>query len=127
MSRYLSIVETAYRATVEEQDDTGVWFTRAIQGAGAEVTLLLRGDGVSYAQNGHDARGLSFGTRAVRVAPELDHDIEAMLARGSRVLVVNEDLAARGIPDGTLLSGLERVNRGQVAGILAQHDRILRF
>ena len=125
MARYLSVVETAYRATVEEQDDTGVWFTRAIQGAGAEVALLLCGDGVSYAQRGQNAGGLRFGTREVRIPPELDRDLDAMVSRGTRVYVVKEDLAARGIPEASLLPGLERVTRNQIGHLFADHDRIL--
>ena len=125
MARYLSVVETAYRATVEEQDDTGVWFTRAIQGAGAEVALLLCGDGVSYAQRGHNAGGLRFGTREVRIPPELDRDLEAMVGRGTRVYVVKEDLAARGIPEASLLPGLDGIARSQVARLFAEHDRVL--
>ena len=34
----LQIIRTAYRATIEEQDDTVVWITRAMRGAGAELT-----------------------------------------------------------------------------------------
>jgi hypothetical protein len=29
MAKYLSIIDSAGRATIEEQDDTAVWFTHA--------------------------------------------------------------------------------------------------
>jgi sulfur transfer complex TusBCD TusB component (DsrH family) len=80
---------------------------------------------VSYAQRGQNAGGLRFGTREVRIPPELDRDLEAMVGRGTRVYVVKEDLAARGIPEASLLPGLDGIARSQVARLFTEHDRIL--
>ncbi len=127
MARYLSVVERAYRATVEEQDDTAVWFTLALRAAGAEVGLLLRGDAVNYAVRGQNAGGLRFGTQEVRVPPELDKDLAALMQRGVRVYAVSDDLSERGIAEGELSAGVERVTRARLGHLCDDYDRVLHW
>src|SRR5262245_29518642 len=105
MARYLSVIDCAYRATIEEQDDTAVWFTHAMKNAGADVTILLQGDAVSYAVDGQDARGLRFGRRAVK-GPDLVRDVRAAIAKGIPLYVVADDVAERGIPAARLIPGV---------------------
>ena len=127
MARYLSVVENAYRATVEEQDDTAVWFTHAMKNGGADVALLLRGNAVNYAVKGQDASGLRFGTKDVKVPPEIDKDVAAYVEKKIPVYVVSEDAAERGIPAESLLPGIETVSRSGLAKLFDGFDRVLHW
>ena len=128
MARYLSIIETAYRATIEEQDDTGLWFTHAMKNGGADVGVLLRGDAVNYAVKGQDASGLRFGTETLKVPPRLDKDIEALAAAAKiPVYVIEEDVSERGIDKAALVSGIEMISRSDAAKLLDNYDRIFHW
>jgi len=124
MAKYLSIIDTAGRATIEEQDDTAVWFSHAMKNGGADVSILLRGDAVLYAQLNQDAKGLRFGARAVK-GPDMVRDVEAVIARKIPLYAVADDLAERGIPTSHLIPGIELVQRGAIARLIEAHDRIL--
>jgi DsrE/DsrF-like family len=127
MTRYLSVIENAYRATVEEQDDTAVWFTHALKNGGAEVALLLRGNAVNYALRGQDASGLCFGTKELKVPPEIDKDISACVEKKIPAFVVSEDVAERGIRPSDLLPGIEKVPRIGLAKLFDSYDRVIHW
>ena len=124
MAKYLSIIDTAYRANIEEQDDPHVWFTQAMKNGGAEVSILLRGDAVTYAMRGQDASGLQFGARAVK-GPNLTRDLAAVAAKQIPLFVVADDLTDRGINSSDLLPGVELVQRKDVARLIEAHDRLI--
>lgn len=120
----INIIETAYRATLEEQDDTIVWITHAMKGAGAELDLLLRGNAVNYGVKGQDASGLSFGSLSQTQPPKLADDVAKLVGKGVEVYIVEEDLADRGIDASTLVDGLKSVSRKGVAELVAKYDHI---
>jgi len=124
MPRYLSIIDTAGRATIEEQDDTAVWFTHAMKNGGADVSILLRGDAVNYAVLDQDAKGLRFGARAVK-GPDMVRDIKAIIAKKIPLYAVADDLAERGIQSSQVIPGVEQMKRSGIARLVEAHDRIL--
>jgi hypothetical protein len=119
----LNIVESAYRAVMEEQDDTILWLLAAMQGAGAEHTAVLRGNAVNYAVAGQGAPGLTIGGWQQTQAPRMDHDvIDLIQKRKIPVLVIEEDLAARGIERGELVPGVELISAKTLPKRMAEYD-----
>src|SRR5207302_1010719 len=104
----LNIVESAYRAVVEEQDDTILWLLAAMQGAGADHTVVLRGNAVNYAVAGQGAPGLVIGGWEQTSPPRMDRDVRDLVEkRKIGVFVVEEDLVARGIGRDELIPEVE--------------------
>ncbi len=124
MSKILSIIESGYRATLEEQDDTIVWITNALKGAGADITVLLRGNAVNYAVKGQDASGLSFGARKQTQPPRIDSDLAKIMEKGIAVYVVEDDVSERGLERTDLIAGLNSVPRSGLPALIAEYDHI---
>jgi hypothetical protein len=121
----LNIVESAYRAVMEEQDDTILWLLAAMQGAGAEHSVVLRGNAVNYAVAGQGVPGLTVGEWKQTQAPKMDRDVsDLMEKRKMPVYVIAEDLADRGIDSGDLVSGVQLLSRGRLPGLFAEHERV---
>jgi sulfur transfer complex TusBCD TusB component (DsrH family) len=124
MPKILNIVETAYRATIEEQDDTVLWLTHMLKNGGADISVLLRANAVNYAVKGQDASGLSFGEAKMEHPPEIDKDVEKMIEKGVPLYVVEEDTKDRGLSDGDLIGGIKKVKRRDLPELIDQHDQV---
>lgn len=122
--RVLQIIESAYRGTLEEQDDTIVWLTHCMRGAGAELTVLLKDNAVNYVLRGQECSGLQFGRWKQTHPPDVAADLAALSARDVRVLVVEEDLARRGILDAARIDAALLVSRRDVVRIADEHDLV---
>ena len=121
----LNIIESAYRAVMEEQDDTIMWLLAAMAGAGAQHTVVLRGNAVNYAVAGQGAPGLTVGDWKQTQAPRMDRDlVDLMEKRKIPVYVIEEDVAERGIDRGELVPGVKLVSRAALPGFFAEHALI---
>ncbi|MEX2598652.1 MAG: hypothetical protein WD533_03240 [Dehalococcoidia bacterium] len=120
----LSVVEQAYRATLEEQDDTILWLSHMVKNAGADLHILLRSNAVNYAVTGQDASGLTIGGIPLSVPPKIDSDVQELMQAGVNVYAVREDIQALGIATQDLLPQVQVIPRREVASLFDRHDSV---
>jgi sulfur transfer complex TusBCD TusB component (DsrH family) len=118
----LNIVESAYRAVVEEQDDTILWVLAAMQGAGANHTVVLRGNAVNYAVAGQGAPALGVGEWKQTQTVRMDRDVADLVEkRKIPVFVIQEDLALRGIERSELIPQVQLLSVQALPQLMAEH------
>lgn len=122
--KILCVVDTAYRATLEEQDDTALWFTAACKGAGADLTVLLTGNAVNYTVISQKAQSLQFGAAGIPHPPKMDNDLKRLVEKDVPVFYVRDDAEERGISSDKIIGEAEAIARGQLAKFIDQFDHI---
>ena len=123
----LQVIETAYRATVEEQDDTIVWLTHAMKGAGGDFGLLLTGNAVCYAVKDQRASALAIGGWTQSHAADLSADVAALAAKGVPLYALEQDLEERGLLDARLLESLTVVPGAELPRLFDEYARIWKW
>ena len=123
----LQVIETAYRATTEEQDDTVVWLTHAMAGAGGQFGLLLAGNAVCYAAPGQSAPVLELGDWRQSHARDLSAEVAALAAKGIPLYAVEEDLEERGLLDAALVGSLQVIARANLPRLFDEYPRVWKW
>ncbi len=122
--KVLQVIQSAYRCTLEEQDDPVLWFAQVLKVAGADIDILLRASAVNYIVSGQDASGLTFGQWKQTQPPQLDRDLLEAIEKGIKVYVLSEDVHERGIPEEKMLSGIKQVSRSELASLFDGYDQV---
>lgn len=127
MNTILSVVDTAYRATQEEQDDAALWLNHALINAGAGIDVLLQGSAVNYAVAKQDPSGLVIGSVAIEHPAIPPNDLRALQASGARIFVDSDDVAARGISLDSLAGDFDFISKKETPDLFQQYEQVWQF
>jgi sulfur relay (sulfurtransferase) DsrF/TusC family protein len=120
----LQVVEQAFRTLVEEQDDTILWLTQCMLGAGGDMELLLNGNCAYYAVSQQRQPALKLGKWQQTEPADLTRDLDNLHAKGVPVYVLKEDLAERGLADTPVHAGVQVIDRSQLVALYERVDQI---
>lgn len=124
MAKVISVINSAYRASLEEQDDAGLWFSAAVQNAGANVDVLLTGNAVNYGLTTHAKDAVQIGGGVIPFPMDPCANIAKMRGNGSACFYVKEDAEERGLSASDLDGDIKAMSRAEVADFLENYSDI---
>ncbi|SNR86187.1 Sulfur transfer complex TusBCD TusB component, DsrH family [Methylobacillus rhizosphaerae] len=122
--KILQIVEQAFRTLVEEQDDTILWLTQSMAGAGANLEVLLSGNAVYYAVMKNRQPAVKIGDWVQQEPADIPSDLGRILEQDIPVYVLKHELEERGLNVDMLRPSIKPIDRTQLVSLYKQVDQV---
>ena len=122
--KILSIVSTAFRATLEENDDAALWLSLALVKEGAELSLLFRGNAVIYTLQRRNPNVVEVPELDLKTAWLPQTQVQTALELGVACYSVREDMLARGMDPTGVSAGVVCIAEPDVADLVQEHDSL---
>lgn len=122
--KVLQVIDQAFRTTVEEQDDTILWLTQSMRGAGAELDVLLTGHGVYYAVQTRRHPALELGRWQQQQPADITQDLGRLTEKGVPVYALHEDLAERGLSALPVRPGVTVIQRSELVALYENVNQV---
>ncbi len=107
-----------------EDSDIGLFASAFAPVTGHEMTMLLTEDAVNYAVRGQDGTGIKIAGGTVQPGFLIETDIQSVQASNIPVYALREDLEARGIAEGELVSGVKLMSRRELGRFVDRFDTV---
>jgi hypothetical protein len=119
----LTIVERAFRGTVEQQYAHVLWLVHGLHRL-SPMVVVMRGTAAVYALAGRSVSPLEVGGTAWGRLPDYQAAVDRLIVDGAAVMVARSSLQELRVDDRRLLAGVQKVDDEEIAVLVERCDRV---